>query len=174
MVVCIAVACAFDGERVTFPWKDDAHGDQSRTMTLPTMEFLRRFVQHVLPRGFVRIRHFGYLATACRTARLALARTVLAQPAPAPARSNDDPPGDQPAAGDTHSPTGSPRHARRTARAPIIRTRSPRPAGPDPGLRLHSRPPPQRLPSRLVIERVAAHASRYSSSDSRRDTSDER
>ena len=57
-------------------------------MTLTAMEFLRRFVQHVLPRGFVRIRQFGYLASACRTARLALARTLLAQP-PAPARSHD-------------------------------------------------------------------------------------
>lgn len=76
--------CAFDGERVTFQWKDYAHGHQSRTMTLAVMEFLRRFVQHVLPRGFVRIRYFGYLAPACRTARLTLARTLLAQPAPAP------------------------------------------------------------------------------------------
>jgi Putative transposase/Transposase zinc-binding domain len=73
---------AFDGERVTFQWKDYAHEQQSRTMTLSVMEFLRRFIQHVLPRGFVRIRHFGYLATACRTARLALARALLAQPAP--------------------------------------------------------------------------------------------
>jgi hypothetical protein len=47
---------AFDGERVTFQWKDYARGHQWRTMTLPAMEFLRRFVQHVLPRGFVRIR----------------------------------------------------------------------------------------------------------------------
>jgi hypothetical protein len=46
-------------------------------MTLTAMEFLRRFVQHVLPRGFVRIRQFGYLASACRTARLALARRLL-------------------------------------------------------------------------------------------------
>ena len=73
---------AFDGERVTFRWKDYAHDDQWRTMTLTAMEFLRRFVQHVLPRGFVRIRQFGYLANACRTARLALARALLAQPAP--------------------------------------------------------------------------------------------
>ena len=65
---------AFDGERVTFQWKDYAHGHQWRTMTLTAMEFLRRFVQHVLPRGFVRIRQFGYLASTCRTARLALAR----------------------------------------------------------------------------------------------------
>ena len=79
---------AFDGDRVTFRWKDYAHGHAWRTMTLTAMEFLRRFVQHVLPRGFVRIRHFGYLATACRTARLALARTLLTQP-PAPPRSRD-------------------------------------------------------------------------------------
>ena len=71
---------AFDGERVTFRWKDYAHGDQWRTMTLTALEFLRRFVQHVLPRGFVRIRQFGYLANARRTVRLALARTLLAQP----------------------------------------------------------------------------------------------
>ena len=71
---------AFDGERVTFRWKDYAHGDQWRTMTLTALEFLRRFVQHVLPRGFVRIRQFGYLANARRTVRLALARTLLAPP----------------------------------------------------------------------------------------------
>jgi hypothetical protein len=79
---------AFDGERVTFRWKDYGQGARWRTMTLTAMEFLRRFVQHVLPRGFVRIRQFGYLASACRTARLALARTLLAQP-PAPAPSHD-------------------------------------------------------------------------------------
>ena len=50
---------AFDGERVTFRWKDYAHGNQWRTMTLTAMEFLRRFVQHILPRGFVRIRQCG-------------------------------------------------------------------------------------------------------------------
>ncbi len=77
----------FDGERVTFRWNDYAREGQRRTMTLTAMEFLRRFIQHVLPRGFVRIRHFGYLASACRTARLVLARTLLAQPAPT--RSDD-------------------------------------------------------------------------------------
>jgi hypothetical protein len=68
---------AFDGDRVTFRWKDYAHGNKQRTMTLPAPEFLRRFLQHVLPRGFVRIRQFGYLASPCRTARLALARKLL-------------------------------------------------------------------------------------------------
>jgi Putative transposase/Transposase zinc-binding domain len=73
---------AFDGEHVTFSYKDYARGHQRRTMTLPAMEFLRRFVQHILPRGFVRIRQAGFLANTCRGARVALARTILATPSP--------------------------------------------------------------------------------------------
>jgi hypothetical protein len=69
---------AFDGERVTFRWKDYAHENKHRKMTLTATEFLRRFVQHVLPRGFVRIRQFGFLANSCRTARLNLGRQLLA------------------------------------------------------------------------------------------------
>jgi hypothetical protein len=72
----------FDGERVTFSYKDYARGNARRTMTLTAMEFLRRFVQHILPRGFVRIRQSGFLANTCRTARVALARNVLATSAP--------------------------------------------------------------------------------------------
>ncbi len=68
---------AFDGEHVTFRWKDYTHDSAQRTMTLTAREFLRRFVQHVLPRGFVRIRQFGFLANHCRTAHLAVARRVL-------------------------------------------------------------------------------------------------
>ena len=68
----------FDGERVTFRWKDYAHGSKQRKMKLTATEFLRRFVQHVLPRRFVRIRLFGFLANSCRTARLNLARQLLA------------------------------------------------------------------------------------------------
>jgi hypothetical protein len=71
---------ALHGDRVTFQWKDYAHGDQRRTMTLSAMEFLRRFVQHILPRGFVRIRQSGFLANTCRAARLAVARTLLTGP----------------------------------------------------------------------------------------------
>jgi hypothetical protein len=69
---------AFDGERVTFCYRDYAHGNARRTMTLTATEFLRRFVQHILPRGFVRIRQSGFLANTWRSARVALARTVLA------------------------------------------------------------------------------------------------
>jgi hypothetical protein len=75
---------AFDGERVTFRWKDYAHGNKQRTMTLAATEFLRRFMQHVLPRGFVRIRQFGFLANSCRTARLELVRQLLASVAAKP------------------------------------------------------------------------------------------
>jgi hypothetical protein len=69
---------AFDGERITFRWKDYAHGNKQRKITLTATEFLRRFVQHVLPRGFIRIRQYGFLANRCRAARLALARQLLA------------------------------------------------------------------------------------------------
>jgi hypothetical protein len=68
---------AFDGEHVTFRWRDYAHGNQSRVMSLHAIEFLRRFFLHVLPKGFVRIRHFGFLANRFRAARLALCRKLL-------------------------------------------------------------------------------------------------
>jgi hypothetical protein len=68
----------FDGERVTFRWKDYAHGNKQRKMTLPAAEFLRRFVHHILPRGFVRIRQYGFLANRCRTSNISLARLLLA------------------------------------------------------------------------------------------------
>ncbi|HZC22345.1 MAG TPA: IS91 family transposase [Candidatus Binatia bacterium] len=69
---------AFDQERVTFRWKDYAHGGKQGQMTLAATEFLRRFFLHVLPKGFVRIRHFGFLANRFRTSRLALGRQLLA------------------------------------------------------------------------------------------------
>jgi hypothetical protein len=73
---------AFDGERVTFRWRDYVHGNKQRKMTLTATEFLRRFVQHVLPRGFVRIRQYGFLANRSRAGRLELARQLLATTPP--------------------------------------------------------------------------------------------
>jgi len=67
----------FDGERVTFRWKDYAHGGKQRKMTLTATEFLRRFFLHVLPKGFVRIRHFGLLAPSNVQTRLQRCRQVL-------------------------------------------------------------------------------------------------
>jgi hypothetical protein len=76
---------AFDGERVTFRWRDYAHGNKKRKMTLSATEFLRRFVQHILPRGFVRVRQYGFLANRCRAANLKLGRQLLATtPKPQP------------------------------------------------------------------------------------------
>ncbi len=69
---------AFDQERVTFRWKDYARGGRQGQMTLAATEFLRRFFLDVLPKGFVRIRHFGFLANRFRTSRLALGRQLLA------------------------------------------------------------------------------------------------
>lgn len=62
---------------VTFRWRDYAHGYQSRTMTLEVDEFLRRFLLHVLPPGFVRIRYFGMLANRHRKLLLNLCREYL-------------------------------------------------------------------------------------------------
>jgi hypothetical protein len=74
---------AFDGERVSFQWKDYTHGSRQKIMTLAATEFLRRFFLHVLPKGFVRIRHFGFLANRSRTQALAECRRLLAVSAPA-------------------------------------------------------------------------------------------
>ena len=65
-----------DGQ-VTFRYKDYAHGHRWRRMTLTVHEFLRRFMQHVLPRGFVRIRSFGLLANRGRDEQLARCRQLL-------------------------------------------------------------------------------------------------
>jgi len=63
--------------RVTFEWKDYADGNQTKTMTLEAVEFIRRFLLHVLPSGFVHIRHFGFLANRKRKQKLALCRSLL-------------------------------------------------------------------------------------------------
>jgi Putative transposase/Transposase zinc-binding domain len=68
---------AFDGERVTFRWKDYTHDGKWKQMTLAASEFLRRFFLHVLPKAYVRIRHFGFLANCFRTRRLSLCRQLL-------------------------------------------------------------------------------------------------
>jgi hypothetical protein len=72
--------------RVSFLWKDYRHHDKRKVMTLGADEFIRRFLLHVLPGGFHRIRHYGYLANGHRVARLAQCRQLLAAPAPAPVR----------------------------------------------------------------------------------------
>jgi hypothetical protein len=75
---------ACDERGVTFRWKDyRVHGrSRYKTMTLSTDEFMRRFLLHVLPSGFHRIRHYGLLANARRVQNIAAARELLHQPAP--------------------------------------------------------------------------------------------
>ena len=79
---------AFDGERVRFRWRDYAHGNKQRVMTLDAVNFLCRFFLHVLPKGFVRIRRYGLLSNRFRKQLLPLARTLLAaqgrEPLPVP------------------------------------------------------------------------------------------
>lgn len=79
---------AHEGDQATFRWKDYARGNKQRLMTLSAEEFLRRFVQHILPRGFVRIRQFGFLANACRTKLIAVSRQLLAFTPDVPALSD--------------------------------------------------------------------------------------
>ena len=75
--------------KVTFRWKDYAHGGKKRKMTLDATEFIRRFLLHVLPKGLVRIRYYGWMANRCRRQRAMQCRELLgAEPEetlPAPA-----------------------------------------------------------------------------------------
>ena len=74
---------AVTDDQVTFRWKDYRHGSQVRLMTLSAEEFLRRLCLHVLPKGFVRIRFYGFLATRCRRNALPRCRQALdASPPP--------------------------------------------------------------------------------------------
>ncbi len=74
-----------DGDSVLFRWKDYRHEARQRTMTLTADEFIRRFLLHVLPDGFKRIRSYGWLANCHRAARLATCRRLLGVEPPAPA-----------------------------------------------------------------------------------------
>jgi hypothetical protein len=75
---------------VTFCWRDSAHGNKKRLMTLPVEEFLRRFLLHLLPRGFMRIRNFGFLANRRRAELLPLCSRLL-QPSHPPAARTTSP-----------------------------------------------------------------------------------
>jgi hypothetical protein len=63
--------------KVTFRWKDYTHGSKKRKMTLDATEFIRRFLLHVLPKGLVRIRYYGWMANRRRRERAARCRELL-------------------------------------------------------------------------------------------------
>jgi Putative transposase/Transposase zinc-binding domain len=69
---------ALEQGNVTFRWRDSAHANKQRLLTLPVDEFLRRFLLHLLPRGFMRIRNFGFLANRKRASLLPLCFQLLA------------------------------------------------------------------------------------------------
>jgi hypothetical protein len=68
---------AFEGGRVTFTYRDRSDNDQKKSMTLDAVEFIRRFLLHVLPDGFVKIRYFGFMAHRNRKKSIALIRKLI-------------------------------------------------------------------------------------------------
>jgi putative transposase/transposase-like zinc-binding protein len=66
-----------EGDQVQFKWKDYRNGDQIKTMTLSATEFIRRFLMHVMPNGFHRIRYYGFLGNRHRSHKLAVCRRLL-------------------------------------------------------------------------------------------------
>lgn len=73
-----------DRDTVRFRYRDRVHGNRRKVLSLAPEEFLRRFLLHVLPRGFMRIRHYGLLANRAKRERLARTRLALDAPAPQP------------------------------------------------------------------------------------------
>lgn len=73
---------SFDGETVTFSWRDYDDHNARKTMTLDSVEFLRRFVQHVLPPRFTRVRYYGFLSNRDRAINVANARELIGSKRP--------------------------------------------------------------------------------------------
>ena len=73
---------SIDDDQVRFRYKDYRDHDRHKVMALQAGEFIRRFLLHVLPKGLMRIRHYGFLANRGRRAKLALIREALARPEP--------------------------------------------------------------------------------------------
>jgi len=75
---------ALKDAQVLFQWRDARQGHRLKIMALPALEFIRRFLLHVLPAGFVRMRHYGVLGNRDRAKRLRLCRTILHVEVPPP------------------------------------------------------------------------------------------
>ncbi len=80
---------SIDNGQVTFTYKDYRHQHRQRTLTLAATEFIRRFMMHVLPHGFVRIRYYGFLANTHRKEQLRKIRELLGAPQPAATAEED-------------------------------------------------------------------------------------
>ena len=80
-----------DDGQVTFSWRDRADGNQLKTCTLPALQFIGRFLLHILPRGFAKVRAYGWLAARHKKASLAAIRAALGAAAPAAPPANETP-----------------------------------------------------------------------------------
>ena len=74
------------GDQVSISFRDRRHDNKQRTKTLDAHAFITRFLLHILPDGFMRIRHYGFLANRCKTESLRRCRVLLGQPADSPPR----------------------------------------------------------------------------------------
>jgi Putative transposase/Transposase zinc-binding domain len=83
---------SLENGRVSFDWKDYAHGSRTKMMSLEAVEFIRRFLLHVLPSGLVRIRQFGFLANRVRKQKLEQCRALLGARTLSPTIDSDDRP----------------------------------------------------------------------------------
>ena len=83
-----------EDDQVSFQWKDYRDPDRQKTMTLSAEEFIRRFLIHVLPDGFQRIRYYGFLSNRHREEKLVLCRQLLGMPVVDPETAPGDQPGD--------------------------------------------------------------------------------
>ena len=70
---------SFENGKVVFTWKDRAQGDTIKQMTLDVVEFIRRFLLHVLPKGFKKIRYFGFLSPRYKTGNIELIRKLTGE-----------------------------------------------------------------------------------------------
>jgi hypothetical protein len=77
VAICNHRLVSFAEGKVTFRWRDSAHNNEQKLLTLSLDEFLKRFLLHLLPKGFVRIRNFGFLANRRRAALLPLCFQLL-------------------------------------------------------------------------------------------------
>ena len=75
---------AFEHGQVSFRWRGYRHHNRMKVMTLEAAEFIRRYLLHTLPRGFMRIRHYGVLGNRCRRVQLSVCRRLLDRPEPPP------------------------------------------------------------------------------------------
>ena len=81
-----------EGEAVTFDWRDRADGNTLKQMTLPVHDFIARFMLHILPHGFAKVRSYGWLAGRKKTATLAAIRAVLKVKPPPPPPADESAP----------------------------------------------------------------------------------